>query len=373
MHSANANSANANSATTISVRTNPAAVGVLGTGTYLPAQVRTNEQIAPGVHVSPQWIAERTGIVERHVAADDEASSDLGAAAVRAACDAAGIELDELDLLVAATSTPDELGPATACRIQAQVGARGATALDVTAACSGWLFAAKIAHDWLRVTPGARHAAVVGVETYSKFLDPHGRGTAVLFGDGAAAAVLGPVAAGAGFASFDLGSDGRGAHHVGIRSGGSREPASADTLAAGGHLIHMDGRVVRDFIAELFPRLVESALARHRLDLLDIDAFICHQPNPVLLRDLGDRIGIPADRLLIVGDRTGDIGAASAPFALADAARRGALRDGSRVLVCVFGAGLTWGSTLIGWTGASALTAPVRTNPVPVLAVGAHA
>lgn len=352
---------------------NVAAVGVLGMGTYLPGRVRTNEEIAPDVHVSAQWIAERTGIVQRHVAAADEASSDMGAAAVLAACRAAGIAPDDLDLLVAATSTPDELGPATACRIQAQVGASSAVALDVAAACSGWLFAAKVAHDWLRVTPGARHAAVVGVEAYSKFLDPHGRGTAVLFGDGAAAAVLGPVAAGAGFAGFDLGSDGRGAHHVGIRSGGSREPASAETVAAGGHLIRMDGRVVRDFIAEVFPRMVERSLARYRLGLLDIDAFICHQPNPVLLRGLGAALGIPPDRLHIVGDRTGNIGAASAPFALADAAARGTLRARSRVLVCVFGAGLTWGSALLVWTGASGMAAPVRTNPVPVLAIGAHA
>ena len=357
----------------LTVSTNPAAIGILGMGTYLPARVRTNEEIAPRVHVPPQWIEARTGIVERRVAAADEASSDMGAAAVRAACDAAGISPDELDLLVAATSTPDELGPATACRIQAQVGAWRATALDVTAACSGWLFATKVAHDWLRVTPGARHAAVVGVETYSKFINPNGRGTAVLFGDGAAAAVLGSVAERAGFASFDLGSDGRGAHHVGIRSGGSREPASANTLAAGGHLIYMDGRVVRDFIVDAFPRMVDRALTRHQLGLLDIDAFICHQPNPVLLRDLGASLGIPADRLHIVGDRTGNIGAASAPFALADAALRGALRDGSRVLVCVFGAGLTWGSTLMTWTGAATTTAPIRTNPVPVLAVGAHA
>ncbi len=360
-------------ADTLTATVNPAAIGILGMGTYLPDRVRTNEEIAPGVHVSPQWITERTGIVERHVAATDEASSDMGAAAVRAACDAAGIGPDDLDLLVTATSTPDELGPATACRIQAQIGAWGATALDVTAACSGWLFAAKVAHDWLRVTPGARRAAVVGVEAYSKFIDPHGRGTAVLFGDGAAAAVLGPVADGAGFADFDLRSDGRFAHHVGIRSGGSRDPASTRTVASGGHHIYMDGRVVRDFIVDIFPRMVDRALTRYRLDLLDIDAFICHQPNPVLLRDLGSRLGIPADRLHIVGDRTGNIGAASAPFALADAVRRGTLREQSRVLVCVFGAGLTWGSTLMVWTGASTVAAPIRRNPVPVLAVGAHA
>ncbi|KIZ16185.1 3-oxoacyl-ACP synthase III family protein [Streptomyces natalensis] len=337
-------------------------IGVLGMGTYLPGGIRTNHDVAASAGVTPEWITERTGVHTRHVAAPEEAASDLAAAAVRAAVAAAGIDIDQIDVLIAATSTPDELGPSTACRIQALTGARRAVALDVSAACAGWLFAARVAHDWLRGEPGARYAAVVGVEAYSKFLDPTDRGTAVLFADGAAAAVLGTVADDAGFADFRLGSDGTGAHHVLIPAGGSRAPASPATLGGHRHRIHMDGRAVRDFIAEVFPRLVDETLVRNRLRLTDLDAVITHQPNPVLLRSLGDRIGIARERLVIVGDEVGNIGAASAPYALATAAARGLLPQGGRILLAVFGAGVTWGSALLTWTGAPAIRiAPTRT------------
>ncbi|AUG75082.1 3-oxoacyl-ACP synthase [Kitasatospora sp. MMS16-BH015] len=329
-------------------------IGVIGLGSYLPATVRDNRTVGSPAGVSAQWIAERTGVRQRHVAAPGEAASDLAAGAVRAACTAAGLLPEQLGLLVLATSTPDELGPATACRVQAAIGASRAVALDVSAACSGWLFAARVAHDWLRASPEAGYAAVVGVEAYSKFVDPTDRATAVLFADGAAATILGPVPEGTGFAEFHLGSDGGGAHHVLIPSGGSRRPASPASTADGGHHIHMDGRAVRDFISEVFPRLVAESLARHRLTVADIDAFITHQPNPVLLRSLGERIGIPGPRLHITGDRVGNIGAASTPFALTDAAARGLLPAKGRVLLCVFGAGLTWGSSLLTWSGAPA-------------------
>ncbi|MEV0372905.1 ketoacyl-ACP synthase III [Streptomyces sp. NPDC050636] len=338
-------------------------IGVLGMGSYLPRATRTNADVAAAVGVTPQWITERTGVHTRHVAAPGEAASDLAAAAVRAAVAAAGIDIDQLDVLVAATSTPDELGPSTACRIQALTGARNAVALDVSAACAGWLFAARVAHDWLRGSSGARYAAVVGVEAYSKFIDPTDRGTAVLFADGAAAAVLGPVADNRGFTDFRLGSDGTGAHHVLIPAGGSRAPASAATLGGGKHFIHMDGRAVRDFIVEIFPLLVSECLVRNRLRPADIDAFITHQPNPVLLRGLGERIGIPSERLVIVGDEVGNIGAASAPYALATAAARGLLPTGGRILLAVFGAGVTWGSALLTWTGAPSIRiAPTRSR-----------
>ncbi|MFI9024343.1 3-oxoacyl-ACP synthase III family protein [Streptomyces sp. NPDC053560] len=340
-------------------------IGILGMGTYLPRTRRANHDVAGPVGVTPDWITERTGVRARHVAAQDEAASELAAAAVRAAVAAAGIDIDQLDVLVAATSTPDELGPSTACRVQALTGARNAVALDVSAACSGWLFATRVAHSWLREDSCTRYAAVVGVEAYSKFVDPTDRGTAVLFADGAAAAVLGPVQDG-GFTDFRLGSDGTGAHHVLIPAGGSRAPASTATLDDGRHHIHMDGRAVRDFITEIFPRLVDESLARNRLRLEDIDAFITHQPNPVLLRNLGDRIGIPSERLVIVGDEVGNIGAASAPYALAGAAARGLLPRGGRVLIAAFGAGLTWGSSLLTWTGAPTIRlAPRLCAPPP--------
>ncbi|WP_430479493.1 3-oxoacyl-ACP synthase III family protein [Streptomyces sp. P11-1] len=337
-------------------------IGVLGLGTHLPAGVRGNEEVARDAGVTAQWIGERTGVLTRHVAGPDEAASDLAAHAVRSAVEAAGIGIADVGLLVCATSTPDELGPSTACRVQALVGAHRAVALDVGAACSGWLFAAKVAYDWLRGSERDGYAVVVGVEAYSKFLDPTDRGTSVLFADGAAATVLGPVAEGHGFADFRLGSDGTQAGLVLIPGGGSRLPAAPATLAAGSHRIHMDGRSVSRFITDVLPRLITEALDRAGLGVADIACFVCHQPNPVLLRRLGGELGIPPERLVVVGDEVGNIGAASAAYALAAAAARHGLRPGDRVLLTVFGAGMTWGSALLTWSGADALM------PVPTAA-----
>lgn len=331
-------------------------IGVLGMGTHLPPTVRTNAEVARGAGVTAEWISERTGVLKRHVAAPEEAASDLAAHAVRAAADAAGIDVADIGLLICGTSTPDELGPSTACRIQTAVGATHAVALDIAAACSGWLFAAKVAHDWLRGSPEIRYAAVVGVEAYSKFLDPADRGTAVLFADGAAAAILGPVPKSQGFTHFSLGSDGTLADRVLIPAGGSRRPASAATLTDNGHRIHMDGRTIGRFITDVFPRLITDALARGGLGIQDIDCVVAHQPNPVLLRRIGADLGIPADRLVVVGDEVGNIGAASAPYALAHAATGDRLRVGDRVLLAVFGAGMTWGTALLTWSGAPART-----------------
>jgi len=338
-------------------------IGVLGMGTHLPPTVRTNAEVARGAGVTAEWISERTGVLKRHVAGPDEAASDLAAPAVRAAADAACVDVADIGLLVCGTSTPDELGPSTACRIQTMVGATHAVALDVSAACSGWLFAAKVAHDWLRGTDEIRYAAVVGVEAYSKFLDAADRGTAVLFADGAAAAILGPVPDSQGFTHFSLGSDGTLADRVLIPAGGSRRPASAATLTDSGHRIHMDGRTIGRFITDVFPRLITDALDRGGLGLQDIDCVVVHQPNPVLLRRVGADLGIPADRLVVVGDEVGNIGAASAPYALASAAGH-RLRPGDRVLLAVFGAGMTWGSALLTWSGAPALAStPTSARP----------
>jgi len=339
-------------------------------GSHLPHRVRTNEEVAGTTGVSPQWIVERTGVLTRHVAAPDEAASDLAAAAVRAATAAAGLEIADLGLLICATSTPDELGPSTACRVQDRLGAVHSVALDVSAACSGWLFAVKVAHDWLAAHHGRLYAAVVGVEAYSKFLDPADRGTSVLFGDGAAACVLGPVGDQDGFTSFDLGSDGSLAGSVLIPGGGSRRPATEHTLRDGSHFIHMDGRTVSRFMRERFPRMVDEALVRGGLKLGDIDCVIAHQPNPVALRALGRELGIDADRLVITGDEVGNIGAASAPYALTSAAARGLLQPGHQVLIAVFGAGMTWGTALLRWSGAPAVrTGPVKPAPTPFPAV----
>ncbi|WP_405836756.1 beta-ketoacyl-ACP synthase 3 [Streptomyces sp. NBC_01518] len=327
-------------------------IGVLATGTCLPERVLTNDEVAEAAGVDPDWIVQRTGVLRRHVAEPGQAASDLAAEAVRKALTAAGLPASALGLLVLATSTPDELGPSTACRVQALVGADRAVAFDVAAACSGWLFAARVAHDWLRSGTGERYAAVVGVEVYSRFVDPADRATAVLFADGAAATILGPVQGGKGFAPIRLGSDGTAAGDVLIPAGGSRLPASPQTLADRRHKVHMDGRAVRDFILRIFPKLLGDALHRNGLRLTDIDLLISHQPNPLLLRRAAADAGVPEDRVVIIGHEVGNIGAASIPYALASADHDGRLRAGSRVLVTAFGAGLTWGSTVLTWTRA---------------------
>ncbi|MET8978246.1 ketoacyl-ACP synthase III [Streptomyces sp. NPDC004539] len=330
--------------------------GVVGAGSYLPARRRTNDEVGPAAGVSAEWIAGRTGVLARHVAAPDEAASDLGAAALKSALAAGRLEAERLDLLVVATSTPDELGPATACRVQALTGARHAVALDVTAACSGWLFGVRVACDWLAGDGSARYAAVVGVEAYSKFVDPADRATASLFGDGAAATLLGPVAEGRGFGAFTLGSDGRFADHAMIAAGGSRAP-----VGAGGQRITMNGKGVRDFILDVFPRMLADALGRGRVTLDDVALVVTHQPNPVLLQRAAREMGVTDRQLVVVGDEVGNIGAANIPYALAKAASEGRLRDGDLVVIIAFGGGVTWGSTLLRWTGAPA----VRVAPAP--------
>ncbi|WP_116215253.1 3-oxoacyl-ACP synthase III family protein [Streptomyces olivoreticuli] len=337
-------------------------IGILGTGAFLPPTVRTNAEVGARTGISPEWILERTGVRRRHIAGPGQATSDLAAEAVREALECAGIAAEQLDLLVLATSTPDELGPSTACRVQASLGARNAVAFDVSAACSGWLFATRVARDWLLGDPGARYAAVVGCEVYSPFVDAADRPTAVLFADGAAATVMGPVPVGEGFGAIALGSDGRRAGDVLIPAGGSRRPASDATLADGGHHIVMDGHAVRDFIVDIVPRAVATALEQADLTLGEVDVVVMHQPNPVLLRGVGESLGIDPDRLVVIGDRVGNIGAGSLPFGLAHAAAEGRIKTGDRVLLVGFGAGLTWGSTVLTWSGT---TKPARS---PLLA-----
>ena len=325
-----------------------APIGVLGCGSYLPVDRRSNEHVARGAGVSAEWIYGRTGVKYRRAAAEHEAASDLAVGALRSALAAAGLDADQLGLIVVATSTPDDLGPATACRVQHAVKAAHAVAFDVAAACSGWLFAARVAHDWLCQNPGTGYATVIGVEAYSKFVNPADRGTASLFGDGAAATILGPVPEPYGFAAFSLASDGELADVVSIPGGGSRRPD-------GDHTIHMDGRTVREFIVDRLPEIISDALKRHRITMGDVDHFVTHQPNPLLLRQVAEKVGIQSGRLVVVGEDVGNIGAACIPYALAKCASEGRFTNGDLILIAGFGAGFTWGSTLLTWNNSHAV------------------
>jgi 3-oxoacyl-(acyl-carrier-protein) synthase III len=334
-------------------------IGVTGLGTYLPPLIRTYQETATVVGMPEQWVLERTGIRKRHIAGAEQATSHLAAHAVRAALSSAGLSAEQLDLIIVGTTTPDEICPSTACRVQAQVGARRAVALDVSAACSSWLFGIQVAHQWLATSGEIQHAVVVGSEVYSRFLDFSDRATASLFGDGAAATLLSRVPQTEGFGPITLASDGTHAEHAFIPGGGSRRPASETTLRERAHAVRMDGRATRMFVYEVFPQMIDQALSSAGLKPEEIKVVIAHQPNPVLLRKAYAKTGMPGDRLVVIGDRVGNLGAGSLPYALAQAAAEGRLQRGDKALIVAFGAGLTWGSTILTWSGA-AIPDPAR-------------
>ncbi|MFB4310223.1 3-oxoacyl-ACP synthase III family protein [Actinomadura sp. GTD37] len=323
---------------------------IRGTGAYLPDRCVRSEDLSRSLGLEPSWIEDRTGIVRRHLAAPGQAASDLAAAAAARALDAAGLDAGDLGLIVLGTSTPDLVAPSTACRVQALLGARRAAAFDVAAACTGYVFGLQAALGWLATQRGsAPYALVVGVEVYSRFLDPADRGTIAVFGDGAGATVLGPVPAPYGIGPVTLGSDGSGADDVLIPAGGSRLPASADTLAGLGHTIRMDGRAVRGFITRIFPRVVAEATEAAGIKPADLSLVVPHQPNPRLVASLAPGAGLGPDQLAIVGQDVGNIGAASIPYALDRSVRTGRLAPGDLVLLAGFGAGVTWGHALLTW------------------------
>ncbi|MBB4775350.1 3-oxoacyl-ACP synthase III family protein [Actinomadura livida] len=323
---------------------------IRGTGSYLPARRVPSGELSRSLGLGPSWIEERTGIRSRHVADPGQASSDLAAAAADRALARAGVAAADIGLIVLGTSTPDELGPSTACRVQALLGAGRAAAFDVSAACTGFVYGLSAAVGWLAGRPDpAPHALVIGVEVYSRFLNSADRATAALFGDGAAAAVIGPVAAPHGIGPVTLGSDGSRAGDVLIPAGGSRVPASAGTVAGHGHTIHMDGRAVRDFITGVFPRLVAGAAEDAGIKPADLALVVPHQPNPRLVASLAGEAGLDPAQLMIAGHDVGNIGAASLPYALDRAVREGRIAPGDLVLLAGFGAGVTWGRALVAW------------------------
>ncbi|MFD8396231.1 3-oxoacyl-ACP synthase III family protein [Streptomyces sp. NPDC059680] len=328
-------------------------IGVTGIGAYVPPLVRTYRETAKAVKMSEQWVLERTGIRQRYMAEAEQATSDLAAHAVRSALTSAGLSAEQLDLIIVGTTTPDEICPSTACRVQALVGARRAVALDVSAACSSWLFGIQVARQWLATNDDIEHAVVVGSEVYSRFLDFSDRATASLFGDGAAATVLSRVPRTEGFGLITLASDGTQAEHAFIPGGGSRRPASEATLRERAHAVRMDGRAARMFVYEVFPQMIDQSLSSAGLKPEDIKVVISHQPNPVLLRKAYAKTGLPEERLVVIGGQVGNLGAGSLPYALAQAAAEGRLQPGDKALIVAFGAGLTWGSTILTWSGAA--------------------
>jgi 3-oxoacyl-[acyl-carrier-protein] synthase-3 len=323
-------------------------IGVLGTGSYLPARVCTNDEVASRFDIGGEWITEKTGITERRVAAPDQATSDLAVQAGQRALDAAGLRPEDLDLLVVATSTPDSSQPATACLVQAQLGA-GCAAFDINAVCTGFVYATAVAAATLRGAPALRYALVIGADMFSRILDPDDRATSVLFGDGAGAAVLGPVPNGYGIIASDLGADGTQHDLVKVPAGGSRTPACTATIANGDHHFKMYGRGVRDFVWQRVPDCIHAALQASDLSIAELDLVVPHQANGRLVNDCLSSLDLRPDQVHYTLERYGNTGAASVAITLDDAVHAGRVQDLDNILLLGFGGGMTWGSVVLRW------------------------
>jgi acetoacetyl-CoA synthase len=331
---------------------------ILGTGSYLPEEVRTSAELGARLGVGEQWILDKTRIEQRRVAAPDEVTSDLAAKAAERALWAAGISAADVDVLIVATSTPDQPMPATACAVQSKIGAVRAAAFDVDAVCTGFVYGLVIAHGLLSADPGARHALVIGADIYSRILDYGDKRTCVLFGDGAGAVVLGKGAE--GLLASTLGSDGTLTDLVQVPGGGSRRPASRETVAAGQHYFAMRGREVRDHAAYVLPKVVADVCKAASLELADVDLIVPHQANGTMLAHLGDTLGLRPGQMHLTVSRYGNTGAASVPVTLDDAVRTGHVTEGDSVLLVAYGGGMTWGGTAHRW-----VASPVP-NPRPL-------
>ena len=327
------------------------AISITGIGAYAPERVLTNDDLSQMMDTSDEWIVERTGIRERRVAADDQALSDLAMPAAREALEQAGLDAGTIDLVIVATVTPDMAFPSAAAIIADELGAPDAAAYDLSAGCTGFMYA--VAQGYGMVAAGlARHALVVGGDVLSRILDWSDRGTAVLFGDGAGAVVLERVSEG-GFLGFELGADGSGGLQLYLPAGGSRSPATAETVAERKHFVQMNGREVFKFATRVLVSSAEKVLAECGKTVDDVDVYIPHQANVRIIEHAAEKLGIPKEKIVINVDRYGNTSSGSIPLALADAQADGRLQDGALVLMTGMGAGLTWGSGLIEWTAAN--------------------
>jgi len=328
------------------------ASSIIGTGSYLPEKILTNDDLSKIVDTSDDWITSRTGIKERHIAAPDQATSDLATEAAQRAMTAAGVAASEIDLIVIATVTPDMFFPSTACIVQRKLGATNAVCFDISAACSGFLYALQVARHFLNAGTRAT-ALVIGAEKLSSLVNWEDRNTCVLFGDGAGAVVIRAedtaTEAPGRVLSTVMGSDGNLTDLLKVPGGGSACPITADNVASKPNTIHMEGRETFKHAVTRMCQASEQALAMAGLTKDDIAMVIPHQANARIITAIADRLGLPAEKTFMNVDKYGNTSAATIPIALDEAQRQGRIQRGDIVLLVAFGGGFTWASSVVRW------------------------
>lgn len=321
---------------------------IVGWGKYVPDKILTNDDLSELVDTSDEWILARTGVSERRIAGPKESTFTMSLRAAQEALEVANIDPRELDLIIVCTATPDYPFPATACLVQDALGATRAGAFDLEAACSGFIYALSIASQMI-ATGAYEHVLIIGAETFSRVLDWTDRGTCVLFGDGAGAFLLQASDAPGGVLSFVLGSDGSGGQLLIIPAGGSRQPASLDTVTRRLHFVQMRGREVFRFASRIMSKAAREAIRAAKLTTDDIDLFVPHQANLRIILSSAKDLGLPMERVFVNVEKYGNTSAASIPIAFCEAIEQERLKPGDHVVLVGFGAGLTWAAAVVKW------------------------
>ncbi|MBI3628759.1 MAG: ketoacyl-ACP synthase III [Candidatus Rokubacteria bacterium] len=322
---------------------------IAGVGAYVPPRVLTNAEVAARVDTTEEWIVQRTGIRERHIADETEATSDLAVAAARQALARAGLVPEDVELIVVGTSRGDMPFPSTANFVQHKLGARRAGAMDVFAACAGSVYSLSIGAQYIE-TGKYRTVLTIGAEIYSRLVDWNDRATCVLFGDGAAATVLRPATDGSGILDADLYSDGRHWEWLYVPGGGSKHPTSHETVDGRLHYLRMRGDEVFKAAVRMLAESSLAILEKNGYAPEQVDLFIPHQANVRIIEAVAKRLGVPMDRVVVDVDRYGNTASASVYLALEEAWSQGRVRPGDLVLLASFGGGFTWGAALVQWS-----------------------
>jgi 3-oxoacyl-[acyl-carrier-protein] synthase-3 len=329
--------------------TTPRYAHVTGWGRYAPKQVLTNADLEKMVDTNDEWIRTRTGIRERRVAAAHETTASMAAVAALRAIHTAGIDPDEIDLILLATLTPDYWMPSTAALVKEAIGNQRAAAMDVSAACSGFVYAFSTAQAYI-VSGIARHVLVIGAELLTRFLDYTDRSTCILFGDGAGAVVLSASDEPGGALGIEMTTEPQGAYMIWLPAGGAKAPPSLETISRGEHFIRMEGNQTYRFATRTMATTALESIRRSGLQPADVKLFVPHQANVRIVEAVAKGLGLPMDRMYVNLDRYGNTSAASVPIALAEAVNEGRLEVGDYVTIVAFGAGFTSGAATIQWT-----------------------